>query len=146
MLKAVGNFFGINNIPIYLIIIGVGIYGYLRIEALKSENDALAAEYVNVADKNEKLASDLTKFMDGVNRDLSAQKRINNTIERVNEENRSRIDELQDTFNKKANGEPRDLDKIAKAKPTLLERRINDATKKVFDDIEEFSNTNVDSK
>lgn len=146
MLKAIGNFFGINNIPIYLIIIAVGFYGNMRIEALKAENDALAAEYVNVADKNEKLASDLTSFMAGVKTDITDQKRISDNIEKINTENRSRMKELQETFNTKANGEPRDLDKIAKAKPSLLERRINDATKKVFDDIEEYSNSGTDSE
>ena len=145
MLKAVGEFLGVNNLPVYLIIIAVGVYGYMRIDALKAENDALATEYKVVADKNERLAADLTRFMDSVTRDIKEQRVITQNLQKVDRDNQNRIKELQDTFTTKANGQSRDIDKIARAKPALLERRINDATKKIFDEIEKHSSSGVSS-
>jgi len=129
---------------VYLIIGSVLVYGYFRIDALKSENDLLESQVEEVVTANQNLERDMNEFRNQVVRDLNQQEQYANEIRESNERNNQIISELYETFNTSADGTERDLEALSEAKPGLIERRINDATKKVFDDVEKNSNFNSD--
>lgn len=142
MLTAIKSFFNFSNWSVYLIIGSVLVYGYFRIDALKSENDLLENQVEQVVSANEKLERNMNEFRNQVVRDLNQQEQYANEIRESNERNNQIISELYETFNTSADGSERDLEALSEAKPGLIERRINDATKKVFDDVEKNSSFN----
>lgn len=144
MLTAIKSFFNFSNWSVYLIIGSVLVYGYFRIDALKSENDLLESQVEEVVTANQNLERDMNEFRNQVVRDLNQQEQYANEIRESNERNNQIISELYETFNTSADGTERDLEALSEAKPGLIERRINDATKKVFDDVEKNSNFNSD--
>ena len=143
-LTAIKSFFNFSNWSVYLIIGAVLVYGYFRIDALKSENDLLENQVEQVVTANENLEKDMNEFRAQVVRDLNQQEQYATEIRESNERNNQIISELYDTFNTSADGTERDLEALSEAKPGLIERRINDATKKVFDDVEKNSSFNSD--
>ena len=128
----------------YLIIGSVLVYGYFRIDALKSENDLLENQVEEVVTANENLERSMNEFRTQVVSDLNKQQQYATEIRESNERNNQIISELYETFNTSADGSERDLEALSEAKPGLIERRINDATKKVFDDVEKNSSFNSD--
>ena len=144
MLTAIKSFFNFSNWSVYLIIGSVLVYGYFRIDALKSENDLLESQVEEVVTANENLERDMNEFRNQVVRDLNQQEQYATEIRESNERNNQIISELYETFNTSADGTERDLEALSEAKPGLIERRINDATKKVFDDVEKNSSFNSD--
>ncbi len=142
MLTAIKSFFNFSNWSVYLIIGSVLVYGYFRIDALKSENDLLESQVEEVVSANEKLERNMNEFRNQVVRDLNQQEQYANEIRESNERNNQIISDLYETFNTSADGSERDLEALSEAKPGLIERRINDATKKVFDDVEKNSSFN----
>jgi len=144
VLTAIKSFFNFSNWSVYLIIGSVLVYGYFRIDALKSENDLLESQVEEVVTANQNLERDMNEFRNQVVRDLNQQEQYANEIRESNERNNQIISELYETFNTSADGTERDLEALSEAKPGLIERRINDATKKVFDDVEKNSNFNSD--
>jgi len=143
-LTAIKSFFNFSNWSVYLIIGAVLVYGYFRIDALKSENDLLESQVEEVVTANQNLERDMNEFRNQVVRDLNQQEQYATEIRESNERNNQIISELYETFNTSADGTERDLEALSEAKPGLIERRINDATKKVFDDVEKNSNFNSD--
>jgi L-rhamnose mutarotase len=143
-LAAIKSFFNFSNWSVYLIIGAVLVYGYFRIDALKSENDLLENQVEQVVTANQNLERDMNEFRSQVVRDLGKQQQYADEIRESNERNNQIISELYETFNTSADGTERDLEALSEAKPGLIERRINDATKKVFDDVEKNSNFNSD--
>lgn len=139
-LAAIKSFFSFSNLSVYLIIGSVLVYGYFRIEALKSERELLETQIAEVQDKNEKLGKQFTDFKTQVIGDLEEQRRISQRVSDANEKNAKQLGELYDTFNTSADGSERDLEVISIAKPGLIENRINNATKEVFDNVEKNSN------
>jgi L-rhamnose mutarotase len=142
VLTAIKSFFNFSNWSVYLIIGSVLVYGYFRIDALKSENDLLESQVEEVVSANKKLERSMNEFRNQVVRDLNQQEQYVNDIRESNERNNQIISELYETFNTSADGSERDLEALSEAKPELIERRINDATKKVFDDVEKNSSFN----
>ena len=120
------------------------VYGYFRIDALKSENDLLENQVEEVVTANENLERSMNEFRTQVVSDLNKQQQYATEIRESNERNNQIISELYETFNTSADGSERDLEALSEAKPGLIERRINDATKKVFDDVEKNSSFNSD--
>ena len=137
---AIKSFFSFSNWSVYLIIGAILIAGYYRIDSLKSENELLEGQVESVVKENNKLAKNMKDFQEQVTRDLKQQSEYSREIQESNEKNNRIISELYDTFNTSADGEERDLEALSEAKPGLIERRINSATKKVFDDVEKNSN------
>lgn len=144
MLTAIKSFFNFSNWSVYLIIGSVLVYGYFRIDALKSENDLLENQVEEVVTANENLERSMNEFRTQVVSDLNKQQQYATEIRESNERNNQIISELYETFNTSADGSERDLEALSEAKPGLIERRINDATKKVFDDVEKNSSFNSD--
>lgn len=144
MLTAIKSFFNFSNWSVYLIIGSVLVYGYFRIDALKSENDLLENQVEEVVTANENLERSINEFRTQVVSDLNQQQQYATEIRESNERNNQIISELYETFNTSADGSERDLEALSEAKPGLIERRINDATKKVFDDVEKNSSFNSD--
>lgn len=144
MLTAIKSFFNFSNWSVYLIIGSVLVYGYFRIDALKSENDLLENQVEEVVTANENLERSMNEFQTQVVSDLNKQQQYATEIRESNERNNQIISELYETFNTSADGSERDLEALSEAKPGLIERRINDATKKVFDDVEKNSSFNSD--
>ena len=144
MLTAIKSFFNFSNWSVYLIIGSVLVYGYFRIDALKSENDLLENQVEEVVTANENLERSMNEFRTQVVSDLNQQQQYATEIRESNERNNQIISELYETFNTSADGSERDLEALSEAKPGLIERRINDATKKVFDDVEKNSSFNSD--
>jgi len=142
-LAAIKGFFSFSNLSVYLIIGSVLVYGYFRIEALKSEREVLETQIQVVEDKNEKLGKQFTDFKTQVIGDLDEQRRISQRVAEANERNTKQLGELYDTFNTSADGSERDLEALSIAKPGLIENRINKATKEVFDNVENNSNFSV---
>lgn len=142
MLTAIKSFFNFSNWSVYLIIGSVLVYGYFRIDALKSENDLLENQVEEVVTANENLERSMNEFRTQVVSDLNKQQQYATEIRESNERNNQIISELYETFNTSADGSERDLEALSEAKPGLIERRINDATKKVFDDVEKNSSFN----
>jgi len=144
VLTAIKSFFNFSNWSVYLIIGSVLVYGYFRIDALKSENDLLENQVEEVVTANENLERSMNEFRTQVVSDLNQQQQYATEIRESNERNNQIISELYETFNTSADGSERDLEALSEAKPGLIERRINDATKKVFDDVEKNSSFNSD--
>lgn len=139
MLSGIASFFKVSNLSVYLIIGSVLVYGYFRIDALKSDNENLETQVETAIDANESLKTRMTNFENTVMRDLNQQQEISEQIEESNRRNALRMDEIYDTFNISADGSERDLEALSIAKPGLIERRINDATLEVFENVEENS-------
>jgi len=144
MLSAIKNFFNFSNWSVYIIIALVIIAGYYRIDALKNENAKLETEVENVVEENNKIAQQMVSFQNQVQDDLIEQKQFADEMREANKRNNQAISDLYDTFNTSADGSERDLEALTVAKPGLIERRINDATKKVFDNVEKNSNISSD--
>ena len=138
MLTAIKNFFNFSNWSVYLIVAGIVVLGYFRIQALQSENALLEGQVEEVVEKNNNLERQMTNFRAQVVRDLNQQQEYAEDVREANERNNRIISELYETFNTSADGSERDLEAITEAKPGLIENRINDATKKVFDDVEKI--------
>lgn len=142
MLTAIKSFFNFSNWSVYLIIGSVLVYGYFRIDALKSENELLENQVEEVVAANENLERNMNQFRAQVVQDLKQQELYANEIRESNVRNNEIISELYETFNTSADGSERDLVALSEAKPELIEKRINDATEKVFNNVEENSSFN----
>lgn len=70
-------------------------------------------------------------------------KKSNNRLSSTVENQRKQIRKLNDTFNIKANGQSRDFGKISRAKPKIIARIINSATKDVNKCFEIITKKNV---
>lgn len=143
-LGAIKSFFSFSNLSVYLIIGSLLVYGYFRIESLKSENENLETQIETVVEKNDRLAAQFTNLQNRVNTDLESQRRITARVNEANERNTRQLGELYNTFNISADGSERDLERLSIARPGLIELRINAATKEVFDNVENNSNFNPD--
>ena len=141
-IAAIKGFFSFSNWSVYLIIGAVLVYGYYRIDALKAENDLLENQVEQVVEKNNRIANEFINFKNQVVNDLNEQKEMTARVNEVTTRNKKQMGELYDTFNTSASGKERDLEALSIAKPNLIESRVNDATKKVFDNVEKNSSFN----
>lgn len=115
-------------------VIGLGFYFYFHytqneIKTLNQNNQSLEISQ----SKQQETISFLKNKIDQIEK---SQKRLN----KLKEDNQDSLDEL----NKKFNKNERDLSEIARRKPKLIEKRINDATKRAFKCFEEITKVNGD--
>lgn len=140
MLKAILSKF---NMPlIWAIIVSIMVVGYMRIDNLTIRLDNEKQRSEQLEEKVTQIAKSYNEFSMQVSRDIADQKNITSVIKEGQEKNRKELEQLRDTFNYSADGSVRDIEKIIEKKPTLLQRRINDATKVVGQEIQHISNYN----
>lgn len=140
MLKAILSKF---NMPlIWTIIVSIMVVGYMRIDNLSIKLDNEKQRSEQLEEKVTQIAKSYNEFSMQVSRDILDQKNITSVIKEGQEKNRKELEQLRDTFNYSADGSVRDIEKIIEKKPTLLQRRINDATKVVGQEIQQISNYN----
>lgn len=139
------GFFGSSNIPIFLIIAGIVTFGWLRIKYLEAENNNLHNQVTTVAQKYNDLATSVEKFKKQISNDLIQQQAINDKIDKIKKDSDKKINKLYNEFNYSKNGNKRNMENIAKQKPGLLQWSINNATKKVGKEIQNYSDFNSNS-
>lgn len=125
------------NIPIiWLLLVGIIGYGYMKIDNLSIQ---LAVEQKSVITLSDNLEN-VTRFhkatIDEISSNLKEQIQITNTLSDKYYKNSQALHKLSKTFTQSSNEQPRKLETIATVKPTLLQRKINDATKTVGRKIE----------
>jgi ribosomal protein L16 Arg81 hydroxylase len=104
-----------------------------KLEVEQDKTDKLTNQISNLNDSYK-------KFSEDIKNDISSQKIILEILNSDRAKNTKELEELRKKFNQSSSGERRNLDLIIENKPTLLERRINDATKKVGEEIENSTN------
>lgn len=151
-LAKIKSFFQFSNFSVYLVIAGIVAFGWFRITLLQSQNETLNERNSNLNDQVENLTiryndlvEDIEEFKDNIREDLEDQQAIRRRIDQIDRENRRRIDEIRQIFGTTASGDERDIERIALERPTLLERRINDATREIGREIERASESRPDS-
>ena len=127
---------------IWAIIVSIMVVGYMRIDNLSIKLDNEKQRSEQLEEKVTQIAKSYNEFSMQVSRDIADQKNITRVIKEGQEKNRKELEQLRDTFNYSADGSVRDIEKIIEKKPTLLQRRINDATKVVGQEIQQISNYN----
>lgn len=127
---------------IWAIIVSIMVVGYMRIDNLTIRLDNEKQRSEQLEEKVTQIAKSYNEFSMQVSRDIADQKNITSVIKEGQEKNKKELEQLRDTFNYSADGSIRDIEEIIEKKPTLLQRRINDATKVVGQEIQQISNYN----
>lgn len=134
----------INTPLIWVVLASVIIFGYMRIDNLNNQvayqeelNQSLIQDVSAIEGRYDRME---TRF----NIDLKEQRKVSQDLVDSFVRNRKQINDLHNTFNYSASGQRRDLERIAIGRPTLLERRINDATKEVGKEIENVTDYTID--
>jgi len=109
---------------VLLVLIGGSIY---IISGLRA--DLAVSESNNI--KLKSVITEQSATISTIQKDISTMSVINRDLSKLSRQQRRKIKELDNKFNIKANGTSRDLGDIARAKPTLINRIINRATRKV---------------
>ena len=121
-----------------LAIVGAGAYGYHTLEIGKRETAIAQLEKNNVVLKENSTRLETALETETASREL-AEKNLKVQLEAVskltekNGEMQAEMDDYLSIFKR------HDLTKLAKAKPGLIQPRINKGTKEVFDAIEDAS-------
>lgn len=134
----------INAPLIWVVLASILIFGYMRIDSLSNELSYQEQINSTLRQDVEKFESSLDRMTTRLNLDLMEQRRVTQELADNFVSNRNEINELHKTFTYSASGERRDLERIAIGRPTLLERRINDATKEVGKEIETVTDYTID--
>lgn len=152
-LSAIKSFFQFSNISVYLIIGLVLVYGYYRITLLESQKETLEEKNGNLVEKVEErtekyndLVIDVEQFKKEVNENLAQQRRINEDLSNERIKNREKLSDLRSKFNETSGGKQRDFENLAREKPNLIEKRINDATRELGNEIEQITRNRDKSK
>lgn len=127
---------------IWAIIVSIMVVGYMRIDNLTIRLDNEKQRSEQLEEKVTQIAKSYNEFSMQVSRDIADQKNITSVIKEGQEKNKKELEQLRDTFNYSADGSNRNIEEIIEKKPTLLQRRINDATKVVGQEIQQISNYN----
>jgi len=129
------------NMPfIWLLLISIIVFGYMRIQNLSYKLEVEQDKTDKLTNQISNLNDSYKKFSEDIKNDISSQKIILEILNSDRAKNTKELEELRKKFNQSSSGERRNLDLIIENKPTLLERRINDATKKVGEEIENSTN------
>lgn len=125
-----------------LLLIAVFYFGFTTIQGLnqqigklEADNQAFQASILALSQSYDKLNSDVSS-------DLDEQQRFNKQLRDLVSSNTKQSSELKDMFDKNSkdtNANISRLERLLNEKPSLMEKRINDATQKVFDELEEIS-------
>ena len=127
----------IKMLPL-LAIVGAGAYGYHTLEIGKRETAIAQLEKNNVVLKENSTRLETALETETASREL-AEKNLKVQLEAVskltekNGEMQAEMDDYLSIFKR------HDLTKLARVKPGLIEPRINNGTKKVFEQIEKDS-------
>ena len=112
----------IFGIVFVIILSGVGYIFYLK-------------EMVSIAEKNEVAYQDAIQTQSEVLTqkivDYESIRSVNKTMLSTIEKQKKEIQKLNDVFNTGSNGKKRDLGEIARAKPGLVTKLVNNATDRV---------------
>lgn len=126
-----------------ILILGIAGYGYWKIQSLESELDhkdnqlrQMIGQQEVLSERYEALGNEFEQFSTQVKEDLSDQVEVRQRINDLEREYQREFDELKNTFERDARGNPRDIDAIIDRRPTHLERLINDATRGIRDEFE----------
>ena len=111
---------------IFLSVITLGGSGVMYVRGVIAENKSLAQDNLSLINSN----SSLQEALDATLETQSRQNLINLELNEKLGEAEHRLTELRTLFL------DHDLTNLALEKPGLIERRINDATQRVFDSIE----------
>ncbi len=127
----------IKMLPL-LAVVGAGAYGYHTLEIGKRETAIAQLEKNNVALKENSMRLETALETETASRE-QAEKNLKVQLEAVgklteaNTEMQAEMDDYLSIFKR------HDLTKLARVKPGLIEPRINNGTKKVFEQIEKDS-------
>ena len=127
----------IKMLPL-LAVVGAGAYGYHTLEIGKRETAIAQLEKNNVVLKENSARLETALETETASREL-AEKNLKVQLEAVgklteaNTEMQAEMDDYLSIFKR------HDLTRLARAKPGLVEPRINNGTKKVFEQIEKDS-------
>ena len=127
----------IKMLPL-LAVVGAGAYGYHTLEIGKKETAIAQLEKNNVVLKENSIRLETALETETASREL-AEKNLKLQLEAVgkltekNSEMQAEMDDYLSIFKR------HDLTKLARVKPGLIEPRINNGTKKVFEQIEKDS-------
>ena len=127
----------IKMLPL-LAVVGAGAYGYHTLEIGKKETAIAQLEKNNVVLKENSVRLETALETETASREL-AEKNLKLQLEAVgkltekNSEMQPEMDDYLSIFKR------HDLTKLARVKPGLIEPRINNGTKKVFEQIEKDS-------
>lgn len=119
-------------IKLYLMVIVLGVLGGVGYGAFWYYNDT-QERIQQLAENNAKLESAVATQQATINtleESSAKQAELNKELQGKLQESEAYQDELRGKLQK------HDLTRLSAAKPELVEKRINDATKKLFDDIE----------
>ena len=110
-------------------IVGLVVSGFFYVQNLRSQIDVLKSESAVLSASNENLEQTLDETLEARERQServsTLQTRLQESEQETNELRRILLDH--------------DLTNLALEKPGLIERRVNDATKNVFDDLESIT-------
>ena len=127
----------IKMLPL-LAVVGAGAYGYHTLEIGKKETTIAQLEKNNVVLKENSVRLETaleteTASREQAERNLKVQLEAVGKLTEANTEMQAEMDDYLSIFKR------HDLTKLARVKPGLIEPRINNGTKKVFEQIEKDS-------
>jgi len=127
----------IKMLPL-LAVVGAGAYGYHTLEIGKRETAIAQLERNNVVLKENSVRLEAaleteTASREQAERNLKVQLEAVGKLTEANTEMQAEMDDYLSIFKR------HDLTKLARVKPGLIEPRINNGTKKVFEQIEKDS-------
>ena len=127
----------IKMLPL-LAVVGAGAYGYHTLEIGKRETAIAQLERNNVVLKENSVRLETaleteTASREQAERNLKVQLEAVGKLTEANTEMQAEMDDYLSIFKR------HDLTKLARVKPGLIEPRINNGTKKVFEQIEKDS-------
>ena len=127
----------IKMLPL-LAVVGAGAYGYHTLEIGKRETTIAQLEKNNVVLKENSVRLETaleteTASREQAERNLKVQLEAVGKLTEANTEMQAEMDDYLSIFKR------HDLTKLARVKPGLIEPRINNGTKKVFEQIEKDS-------
>lgn len=120
----------------------IALVFYLGFTTISEQNRIIG----ELQTKNQTLTTTVTEIRenvkevtDSIKRDLDDQKRFNQQLRDIAEKNNTAIKKMDDMFNKPTGESVRRFRKLVEAKPSLMERRINQATQKLGISLEDSS-------
>jgi len=120
-----------DKLTIILLVVGIALSGggYLLYSKMKNDIKFLEEQNTTLKNVNKSNVETLNKERE------NSKRQVENILSLRTElgEAEAYLDELQRLF------QDHDLTRLAEEKPGLIERRINDGTKDVFDSIEQFT-------
>lgn len=109
-------------------------YSQDRIEALNQDISTVKANNEALSEKIEQQNKTIDNIVEQTEKNNEAMENLNNNLSNI----RQSTSELAEMLRE------HDLNKLAQKKPKMIERRMNDATKNLFDELESITGNNSD--